>query len=116
MLRFEHLSDKLFNFPFKRDVSENFDNSDSDGFLLVVHEIQESQVNFLLCDESPAVIDWTDIDEDVSDDPSSVFLDLHKPIQDLQHESSFLSFVDDFFNDWIKFGDVEKDQKRQFFS
>jgi hypothetical protein len=41
MLGFEHLSDELFNFPLKRDVSENFDNSNSDCFFFVAHEVQE---------------------------------------------------------------------------
>ena len=75
----------------------------------MVDEVQESQVNLLLADESPALFNWADIDKDVCDDPSSVFLNLHKSIQNLQHESTFLPIVDDFFNDAIKFSYVQKD-------
>lgn len=81
-----------------------------------MNEVQESQVNLLLCDKSPAVIDWADVDKDICDDPSSVFFDFHKPVQNLQHKSSFLPFVDDLFDHRIELGNVEENKKCQLFS
>ena len=82
----------------------------------MVYETQESQVYFLFCNKSPSVVYWAYIDKDVSNDPSSVFLDFHKSIQNFQQESSFLSFVDNLLNHTVELGHVQKNQKCQLLS
>jgi hypothetical protein len=82
----------------------------------MVYKVQEPQINFLFSDESSTVFDRADINKNIGNDPSPVLLDFHETVQNLQHKSSFLSLVDDFFNYRIELGDVEKYQKGQLLS
>lgn len=78
----------------------------------MVYEVQESEIELFLGDEPPAIVDWTHIDENVGDDPSSAFLDLHKSVKDFEHEPFFFSLVDKFLIHAVELRDVKENEKR----
>lgn len=74
----------------------------------MVDKVQKPEVNFFLSDESSTVLYRTDVDKNVSNDPSSVFLNFHESIQHLQQKSLLFALVYDFLNHAIKFSNVQK--------